>query len=361
MHAYRELVHRCIDCGRIRSRLSRYPAIARHFPESVLKSCSDQPPYYCHYMAWCLGTWLTEIYPENMERMLSAASLIDNWQQEFRQHQNSCDFSKYWSLLWQMQVADFFKTRGARLSWNPAGPDLSVEDLEGQFFVECYAYQKSYPIEEFIHEVLRCVDERIRVEHRAYLPFSLPKNGTTAGFLDELFQSFLKPGSVDQALQAAARCWPHLFPVPSGAENFFVYIEGPSDAYQPGVLPNYTGDPPSYLQDCISKAIGNKQDKNKLATHRPNLLAVNCLLSDEFFMAEQRQKELSERIPEPDLGSNLDAVLFTSTGVDKPLSQVNICSRSEIHPVVAWLQRNGLIESEAARKTRETHSHTPDR
>src|SRR3989304_4330146 len=95
--------------------------------------------------------------------------------------------------------------------------------------------------------------------------------------------------------------------------------------------------------------------------HTCPLAFQRTALPHEFFMAEQRQKELSERIPEPDLGSNLDAALFTSTGVDKPLSEVNICSRSEIHPVVAWLQRNGLIESEAARKTRETHSHTPDR
>lgn len=356
MHAYRELVHRCIDWNRIRSRLSRYPEIAQHFPEPVLRSCSDKPPCYCHYMAWRLGTWPTETYTENMEGMLSAASLIDNWQQEFRQHQNSCDFSKYWSLLWQMQVADFFKTRGARLSWNTAGPDLSVEDREGQFFVECYAYQKSHSIEKFIREVLRRVDERIRVEHRAYLPFSLPKNRDTAGFLDELFRPFLKPRFVDQEIQAADQCWPRLIPVPSGAENFFIYIEGPSDAYQPGVLPNSTGDPSSYLQDCISKAIGNKEDANKLAMNRPNLLAINYLLSDEFFTAEERRKELNEGLPALDLGSNLDAVLYSSAGVDKPLSQVNIYTRSETHPVVAWARRNGLIESEAAERAGRTYS-----
>lgn len=343
MHSYRELVRRCIDWDRIRSRLSRYPQIAEHFPEPVLRSCSDNPPYYCHYMAWRLGTWLAERYSETLERMLSVASSLDNWQREFRHAQQSCDFAEYWSLLWQMQVADFFKTRRARVAWNPAGPDLSVEDREGRFFVECYTYHKSYPIEEFIREVLRCIDERIHVEHRAYLPFSLPKNSDTAGFLDELFQPFLSPEFVDREIHAAGQCWPRYLSVPREANNFFIYIEGPIDAY--GGQSNYTGDPVSFLQDCVSKAIGNKQDANKLAMNRPNILAINYLLSDEFFSAEQRQRELGEKRPEPKLGPNLDAVLYASAGVDQPLSQVSIYSPSEAHPVVAWARRNGLIES----------------
>jgi len=348
MHSHRELVHRCIDWDRIRSRLSRYPNIARHFPEHVLRCCSDSPPYYCHYMAWRLGTWPTETYAEKIEHLLSIASSLNNWKQEFRSRQQKCDFGEFWGLVWQMQVAEFFGAQGAGLTWNPAGPDLTAEDSDGRFYVECYAYQKSYPIEVFIREVLSCVDKRIRVHHRSYLPFSLPKNADTAGFLDELLRPYLDPRFADQEIEAADQCWPHLLPVPSGAENLFIYIEGPSDAYQPGVLPNSAGDPSSYLRDCISKAIGNKQDANKLATHRPNLLAVNYLLGGEFSPAEQRRMQLGEKFVEPDLGPGLDAVMFSATGIDQELSQFTVVSQEDVSPAVAWLQRKRLIDSRLA-------------
>jgi hypothetical protein len=343
MYAQQKLINRFIDWQRVRSRLSLYPAIAKHFPEDVLRASADKPPYYCHYMTWRLGTWSSEHYVEYFERMLSVAAQLENWPEEFESWQQGHDFGEYWSLLWQMQVAHFFHARGASLVWNPKGPDLTVEVDEGRFFVECYSYRKSYPIEAFVWELLCRVHPRIRAEHPGYLPFSLPQNDDTAAFLDELLQAFLNSDSLQHALSAADERWPHLFPVPKAAKNFFVYLDGDISAYDPGVLPNYTGDPESYLRDCLSKAVSNKQHANDLGEHRPNVLAINYLLGSDFYVAEQCQHELQEKMSEVNLGPTLDAILYTSTGVDENLHQFKVQGPSNFHPLVAWLKRQGII------------------
>lgn len=345
MYAQKELVNRFIDWERVRSRLSSYPAIAKHFPEDLLQACADKPPYYCHYMAWRIGTWPSKHYLQYFERTLSVAAQLKNWAEEFQSFQRSCDFGEYWSLLWQMQVAHFFHARGASLVWNPKGPDLTVEVSEGRFFVECYSSRKSYSIEGFVWELLRRAHPRIRVEHRGYLPFSLPQNADTANFLDELLRPFLDPGFLQHALSAADEHWPHLLPLPKAAKNFFVYSVGDDSAHDSGVLQNYTGDSESFLKLRLSEAVRNKQYSNQLDEHHPNVLAVNYLLGSEFFMAEQRQHELQEEIPEVNLGPTFDAMLFTCTAVDKDLDQFKVQAPNDVHPMVEWLKRQRFDEA----------------
>ncbi len=348
MHAQQELVNRFVDWERVRSQLSRFPAIAKHFPEDLLRACTDKPPYYCHYMTWRLGTQWDERYLQNFERMLAVVAQIKNWPEEFQSWQQRHDFGEYWSLVWQMQMAHFFHARGASLAWNSKGPDLTVEVDEGRFFVECYSYRKSYSIEDFVWELLRRVHPRIRVEHRDYFPFSLPKDAdtATANFLDELLRPFLDPGFLQQALSAADKRWPHLLPVPKAAKNFSVYLVGDDSVHDSGVLPNCPGDPESFLKDCLAKAVSNKQHANGLGEHRRNVLAINYLLEPEFFMAEQRQQELQEKMPEVYLGPTLDAILYTScTGVDDNLHQFKVQSPNNFHPLVVWLKRQDIITS----------------
>ena len=355
MHAQQELVNRFIDWERVQSRLSRFPAIAKHFPENLLRACADKPPYYCHYMTWRLGTQWDERYVENFERMLSGSAQLENWAEEFQSFQRSCDFGEYWSLLWQMQVARFFYTRGASVQWNPKGPDLTVNLHEAPFFVECYTYRKSYSIEDFVWELLRRVHPRLRVERRAYLPFSLPQNADTANFLDELLRPLLDPRFLQHKLSAADQCWPYLLPVPQAVRNFVVYVEGDINAYDPGVLRNYTGDPESFLKLGLSEAVRNKQKANRLAEHRPNVLAINYLLGSDFYMAQQRQQELQEKMPKVNLDPVLDAILYTScTGVDDNLHQFRVQSPNNCHPLVAWFERQGIITSRGLRSGLES-------
>lgn len=194
----------------------------------------------------------------------------------------------------------------------------------------------------------------LRVEHRAFLPFSLPQNADTANFLDELLRPFLEPRFLQHALAAADECWPHPLPVPQAAKNFVVYVEGDINAYDPGVLRKYTGDPESFLKLALSEAVGNKQKANRLAEHRPNVLAINYLLGSDFYMAEQRQQELQEKMPTINRGSTLDAILSTCTGVDGELREVTVAAPNTAHPLVAWLQRQGIITSRGFRSGLES-------
>lgn len=56
----RQLVHEFVNWGIVEQRLQRFPAIGRAFAMKYLRSHQDTPPYYCHYMAWRLGTWNSE-------------------------------------------------------------------------------------------------------------------------------------------------------------------------------------------------------------------------------------------------------------------------------------------------------------
>lgn len=71
--AQREFVHRLIDWERIRVRCERYPAIRRAFPVPQMQARSEDPPYYCHYMAWRLGTWERETPFQRLDELLVGA------------------------------------------------------------------------------------------------------------------------------------------------------------------------------------------------------------------------------------------------------------------------------------------------
>ena len=141
----RYFIHTLIDWNRVRRRLERYPAIRSAFPESTLKESSDKPPFYCHYMAWRLGTWDTESHFANLESLLGQAKKLKNWEYEHSLLTNGA-FGTFWSLVWQMQVAARLREVGDGVRWSEpsGGPDLSVRIRDERWFVECYSIQKSY-------------------------------------------------------------------------------------------------------------------------------------------------------------------------------------------------------------------------
>src|SRR2546426_6832947 len=57
MHSYQQFVQETIDWTRVRQRLSRFSHIGVAFPEATLRRFAAEPPFYCHYMSWRLGTW----------------------------------------------------------------------------------------------------------------------------------------------------------------------------------------------------------------------------------------------------------------------------------------------------------------
>ena len=71
----RHFVHKLIDWERVNQRLGRYPAIRKAFSMKVLRAAEESPPYYCHYMAWRLGTWSAESEGclANLDKLLASA------------------------------------------------------------------------------------------------------------------------------------------------------------------------------------------------------------------------------------------------------------------------------------------------
>jgi len=55
-----------------------------------------------------------------------------------------------------------------------------------------------------------------------------------------------------------------------------IYVDGSDpDRYDPAVLPQKTGRPEEHLAVILREAVRAKAGSNRMAEHRPNLLAVN--------------------------------------------------------------------------------------
>ena len=174
--AQRQFVHQYINWFRVAARLKRYPAIERNFPLAVLKGGCENPPYYCHYMAWRLGVWWNESNFERLEELLCCAEKLPCWRDE-KSLLYSPEFGDFWSLIWQLQIAEHLCKVGTDVRWAKSGPDLSVRIDGKRWHVECYVLRKSFGLIEFLEELLQQIDPKIRVQYDPCLPFRLPQNG----------------------------------------------------------------------------------------------------------------------------------------------------------------------------------------
>lgn len=314
--AQRELVHWLIDWNRIRSRHERYPAIRQAFPLETMKKGCERPPYYCHYMAWRLGTWTDESLFQRLEELLSCADTIANWETE-RSLISDSDFSTFWSLVWQLQVAEYLHGIGEDVCWAKSGPDLSVLVGHKCWYVECYTYQKSFALLNFLEELLERIDPAIRIKHNRCLPFSLPNGRDRERFLHEVLAPFLDPVCLAKHKTDAEQEYPViLYKYPDS--SLHVYVKGSdADAYIPGRIPNEVGDPKSYLEIALREAVRAKRNSNDLARHHPNLVAVNYLLSTDYQLAEssRRTSALAE------IDSNIDVLTVSAVGIDERLTR----------------------------------------
>ncbi len=342
--AHKVIIHRYLDWEKVRARLARFPNLSHHFDETRLRRCADRSPYYCHYLAWRLGTWGTEGLFRFFDELFAYGSSLKNW----KSNQNllfSCGFDEFWGLLWQLQMARYLGSHGdTSVAWTRSGPDLKIAG-NGEFFVECYTYRKSYGLEEFIGEICRCMHQRLKVDHASYTRFALPRNSSRDAFLDSLFRPFLDPLFLQERLEAADVEYPQMLPVPEGTENFHFYVEGENaENYVPMRVLNVGGTPEAYLSNAIKEALDNKRNSNRLREFHPNLLAVNFLLGGDFQTALSRQVDLRLPIPYPDFGTSFDGVLVTTCGIDElpSLSRSILWVRPGItHPVLDLLGLGG--------------------
>jgi hypothetical protein len=317
--AHKSLIQRYLDWTIVEERLVRYVHISKQYPISFLKDCSNKGPYYCHYLAWRLGTWKDEKLFEFLDDLFANGASLKNWNNKTNLLK-SCDFGDFWGFVWELQIAKLLSNRkGVHVEWNNSGPDLKVGIGNEEFFVECYTYRKSFGIEEFIRELFSKISERINVKHTLCIQFGLPSaKSDLDAFLDKLFRPYLDSVFLKTKLKEAESAYPILLPIPSDADNLYVYVEGTdSGNYVPGRVPSSTGDPDAYLRHAIDEALNNKTFSNRLFNHRPNLLAVNYLIDEGFQLALNRQKALGWEIPSATFGNTIDAILLTANGIDR--------------------------------------------
>ena len=337
----RHFVHELIDWGRIDSRRRRYPAIAKSFPEEVLRRHWDKPPYYCHGMAWRLGTWSdwSEATFARLNQLLCLAGSIPNWENE-ESVLGMPDYGTFWSVIWQLQVAEHLCRIGAGVRWGEAsgGPDLSVKIGGERWFVECYSIQKSYGLLSFLEELLsNTLDVSAQTEYQRFLRRPVPTGNRAARLLDELLEPLCDPRYREKACRSEVT-----IVCKASSSNPCIRLTG-KDEYVPNTDPS--GSPREHVKRMLAESVRNKKQKNQLDQHRPNILAVNLLLTDTQIASSLRQNVIQEMAP--NLEDTTIDVLATAKGVgiDKTVgTQLRVAAcRSD-----RWRRRAKWIEADTS-------------
>ena len=317
--AQSKFVPQLIDWERIRSRRMSYPAIGRAFPLEMLKKRSESPPYYCHYMSLRLSTWESESLFQRLEELLCCAETLPNWKHE-KSLLFSAEFADFWSLVWQLQIAEHLCEVGIDVRWAKSGPDLSVKIDNKRWYVECFTPRKSFGLLEYLREILETLDPDVYTHYDLCLPFQLPQNSNRTDFLDEVLSRSLDPGCLENAKKAAETEYPVvLYKDPES--SLYTYVEGDNDdAYMPGILPDRTGDPKFYVERILKEAVNAKKDSNDLKNHHPNLLAVNYMLSEDFQVAEMLPHRM-QCLNIPRIEPNIDVLAVSAVGIGERLTR----------------------------------------
>lgn len=325
----------------------------------VMKKCGEDPPYYCHYMSWRLGTWEDESPLERLDGLLDRAEQIPNWRKEKGPWIGSADFGVFWSLFWQLQVAEHLTRVGTEVCWgksnqNDPSPDLSVVVNGQRWFVECYVPQKSLGLLGFLNEVLQKIDERsgrgreepvfvvlLSASYDRCLPFKLPTGLGRKAFLDDALRCFLDPNFLATARRAASISYP-VCVYKHSESSLRVYLEGDDiGAYRPGIRRDRTGSPRGYVECVLKEAVDAKMSSNGLRTHRPNVLAVNYLIGDDFQLARGLRGPSVVSEMRPELGPNIDVLAVSAVGIDQELSREQM--HAEVKAGRSWSLSLGEI------------------
>ena len=226
--------------------------IQQTFPMEILERYREKPPYYCHFISWRLGTWGDETLFQRLEDLLCCAKSLPNWEDEKKSLVRSADFAEFWSLIWQLQVAEHLCEVGTDVCWGKSdqsgkSPDLSVKVGDEHWYVECYMPRKSFYLLRFLEELLQKLDSDIRISYDPCMCFELPRNSDRERFLHEVMRRFHNPKYLEKAKAAAKQEYPAiLYKHPKS--SLCVYVDGDDcDAYMPGIVPNQVGDPSSML------------------------------------------------------------------------------------------------------------------
>jgi hypothetical protein len=332
------LIRRHLNWERVEQRLAENGAIARAFPIDMLRARCTEPPFFCHYAAWRLGTWTDASLIARFEALLSVAEGLPNWSKEHGLLQGG-HFADFWSLYWQLQVAEFLTLRNLPTSWNGTGPDLRVDTALGEAFVECFVFRKSFGIEAYVEELLQMCCSNASIIRNSYLPFSVATEAQMSEELSRLLLPFVDEQDLSEKQVLAAERYPLVLSHGQHA-SMRIVLEGPDvAAYDPSIGSTDSGDPAEHLRIALGEAVRAKAGKNSLKAHRPNLVLVSLLLSRDAQGALHRRVSLGHELPEVQIPSDIDAVAFSVVGIDKTLdsSDLQLVPGSQPKPAIQFI------------------------
>ena len=323
----KHFVHKLIDWERVDERLGRYPAIREAFSMKVLRAAEESRPYYCHYMAWRLGTWSVESERclANLDNLLASAAELPNWEHEDSVLKNG-EYATYWSLLWQLQVAAKLRAVGRNVTWAgpDGGPDLSV-DVDGErWHVECHVPRKSYFLLQFLQECLsKILDLSVQEVYPLFARMSLPE---PSRFLDDKLEPYC---DASRREAASAKCviivYEDQCSVEVAEEEWDTNESGDTvDGRRRPLGPR--GSPEQHVTAMLKGAVSSKGESNSLGDHHPNVLAVNLLLTNaEAAEFHDRHRDIIARCA-PELPDAVDVLAVANCGIDARMSNLRIAA-----------------------------------
>ena len=326
----RHFVHKLIDWERVNQRLGRYPAIRKAFSMEVLRAAEESPPYYCHYMAWRLGTWSAESEGclANLDKLLASAAELPNWENE-ESVLNNGEYATYWSLLWPLQVAAKLRAVGRNVTWGgpDGGPDLSVEVDGRRWYVECYVTRKSYYLLQFLQECLsKILRLSVQDDYPLFSRMSLPKADKADQFLDDKLEPYC---DASRREEARAKCVTIMYEDQCSvevAEEEWETNESDDTVERRRRSRGRRGSPEQHVTTMLKEAVSNKQDSNSLCDRHPNVLAVNLLLTNaEAAEYHDRDGKMIAGCT-PELPDALDVLAVANCGIDASVANLRIAS-----------------------------------
>jgi hypothetical protein len=305
MPSYAALVHSLIDWDRVERELNGFRAISSHFPLDAIR-CQINSPFFCHFLLLRLALYRNSALLNNFEELLQLASQFPGWNSEFKNLQDG-PYDRYFSMLWQLQVAQFLYASGATLEWNGSWPDLKISYRKKEFFAECYVHYKMLGMESFIMDILNHKDGNLQLTRRYSL--AIPEKyrhslQDKACILESLLGPLSDTGYMQSCRQKAGIEWPvevSSWPTRTRMNEFplmSVVLEGSGECYRPPeYIPgmganNAHGDPAKTLKAWLNESAKAKQNSNNLKDHRPNVVFIQFLSIDHASAFDVLDKSL---------------------------------------------------------------------
>lgn len=276
---------------RLRFRATRYDKLAKYanLPTTLQEISNDQPPWYCHGLAFRMATYSSEDTFARLNDLLGQAENSSGWEREYQEWNSENDhwaarWDKFFHFLWMLQCYEYFHKSECTVTFPLTNidqtPDLKIKDKDGDcLYAECRVYSKWWFNEIFLDDLLRLIDENLmirRIHNLRIRDSSNPLSNKRRCENLELIAQNLSKENIEKAQDEAAKKSPYTIFENEGLE---IIIHGEGE-YNPDVK-NAQGDPRCSLKAYLRKGELTGDKNKQLEKHHPNILMVNGL-GDDF-------------------------------------------------------------------------------